>query len=1388
MSLALFAKRALLWPSAILLATGINAAVTTDDVVEQETETGNIIGPILTTAGDINLPVGSSILINDAGALTVDAGSTLGGDALNFGGTGGVLIDGAGSTVALIDELNLGRGIFTDGTLTLLNGAVLSIGGGVDSGVLGSGLNIGDDRGIGNATVNASTVVLDRNSDIGEVRLTVGRGGNGTLLINNGGTVTVQDNSGELGLLGEGIVVGEAFGALPAVGLLTVDGAGSVLSLDTADLGVLAVGISVTGVPAADGTVNVTGGGVINVTGTGFNSGINVARGGNSTGLILVDGAGSEINILGPQGIVSVASDVGGAIGDGTGTFQITGGGVVNVDGITNGGFFSVGQGTGTGLLEVNTGGVLNVDGVMPISVVTANNSSQTGTVEITAGGIINANQMFVGNRGTITLDGAGSQLNLGDELLINDGSGTASLSITNGAELNIGGGFDAGLVGGSLRIGQGAGTGTGLIDNATVVIDRNNDNGDARLTIGQGGDGDLVIQNGATVTVQDDSGEIGLRGDGVTVAEATPGQAANGTLTVQGAGTVLTVDTADSGFLTAGVSASGVEAANGTINILDGAVVNITGTGANSGINLARGGNSQGTLLIDGADSTLNVQGVQGFVVVATDFFGEIGDGDGLLQVVNDAELNITGLTPGQGFLQVGLGTGNGVVEINSGGVANVDGFLLISDESVTSNTQTGSVTVNDTGVLNAITIGIGDRGSLQGTGTINADRLFVFSGGSADLVDLNVFSEFSIQGGSVTSGNVFNLGVNGDQSLTLSDGGLFSVVGDGQFGATGNTATFTLRDAGTRFETTGIATVNTTIAANSGAIFDAPGGIVVGNGGLLSGDGGTFNAASVTVNAGGSIAPGNSPGILNITGDFALNGGELLLEIDGNQPGEFDVLNVDGNIALNAGTVSVDVLAGFNPGGQSFDVLTATGAFTQDPGVNFVSLGAGPDFEFVTRTVGASTVGSVNFLAFDIGGLATLTNAQRPLALHLDALCPQIETLAVQSADQLDLDLRCGGIRNGGNSEAQVASALDALNPDEVFGTFHRLLNFTTIQHGNLARRLNGLRSGATRIDLRNFNVQTDNVEITGEELQNAIEELLGERLDRWGFFSDARINFGDRDDATTVPGFDFDTISITLGTDYRVVENFVVGAALGYNQVTSDFDAGGGIDVDSWNLSLLATYFRDSGFYLDALASFGWSDVETERAIRYTDALGTVNRSARGSTDSDQVTAGLGTGFDISRGRWVFGPHFGLNYADTTIDAFDETGAMGLNLALPGTGVRSFTANAGAHASYTLTPSWGVLVPYARLDYVRELKDDAENASVRFSNDPFTSGPNAISAFDVSTAAPDDTYLVWSLGVHAQFIRGLAAFADYRAFSGLDDMSFNEITLGLRYETKF
>lgn len=1375
------------WLIGIATIHSANADITASGTEERDVETDTFIGSILSSSADLILPVGSGIFIDAQGQLIIDGSTQVRADALTSIGAGQLIIDNGTLTVG--DDLIIGNSEGSNSTLALLNGAVLNIGGGTEAGILGSGLTIGEAAGTGTATINNSTVLIDRNTDNGEVRLTVGRGGNGILLIENGSSVTVQDLSGDI-VLGDGVTVGEALPGLAADGLLTVDGAGTTLTINTADLGALVAGVSANGIDSAVGVINVLNGATIDITGTGFNSGINLGRGGNSSGTVNVSGAGSTVNVLGPQGVIGVGVDFGGELGDGVGVFNITDQGVVNVNGLTPGqGFFSAGQGTGDGTLNINTGGMLNVDGAMFISTATANNNTQSGTINITNTGIINTRQVVLGNRGAVNIDGAGSQYNIGDEILIGSGDGgLATLSVTNGASLAIGGGAESGLTGSGLAIGQGAGTGTAVIDNATVTIDRNLTNGEARLSIGRSGTGTLAIQNGATVTLQDTSGLVSFRGDGVGVGESSAGFAASGTLTVEGAGTTLDINSAEVGFVAAGISANGVDSAVGVIDILDGAVVNVTSSASDAAINLARGGNSQGTLNVAGAGSTLNVRGNQGIVAVALDFFGEIGDGDGLFTVTDQAVVNIDSNTPGQGFLQIGLGTGNGVVEVNTGGAINVDGLVLISDETVNNNTQTGTITVDDTGVINAIAVGVGNRGILQGSGTVNAERLFVFSGGAVTLDSIASFSDIRVQGGAYSSESGFNLGLDGDQVLSISEGGTFSTLGSIVLGSTGGTSSITLDGSSSLFEVVGDSTVNTSISTNGTATFRSTNGMNIGAGGRIGGDGGFYETSLLSVNSGGVLAPGNSPGTLEILGNLELNGGQLEFEIDGSQAGEFDVLNVTGDVALNSGTVSIDVLDGFNPGGQNFDVLTVTGTYTQDPGVAFVSLGQGPDFEFNIRNEGGRTIGSVDFISFDIGGIASLSANQGSLALYLDRVCPQIESLASPNAAQLDLDLRCGGIRNGANSDAQVANATDALSPDEIFGTFNRLLGFTTIQHGNLSRRLNGLRNGASNLDLSSLDIETEDVSISGEDLQNALEELAGDRLDRWGFFSDGRINFGDHDDTESVPGFEFNTASLTFGTDYRLRSNLIVGAALGYNQVDADFDAGGGIDISALTLSLIGTYFRGNSFYIDAIGSYGWSDVDTDRRIVYDDVSGVTNRRAKGSSDGSQFSAGLGTGFDFNKGRWVFGPHLGLNYSDILIDDFTEKGALGLNLSLPETAVRAMTGNAGLHISVATTPSWGVLVPYARVDFVREFKDSAETAKVRFANDTFDTGVVTNTPFRVTTDSPDDSYMVWSIGAHAQFIRGFAAFVDYRSIVGLKDMELSEVTVGMRYETKF
>jgi uncharacterized protein YhjY with autotransporter beta-barrel domain len=504
-----------------------------------------------------------------------------------------------------------------------------------------------------------------------------------------------------------------------------------------------------------------------------------------------------------------------------------------------------------------------------------------------------------------------------------------------------------------------------------------------------------------------------------------------------------------------------------------------------------------------------------------------------------------------------------------------------------------------------------------------------------------------------------------------------------------------------------------------------------------------------------------------------------------------------VDGNLNLLSGQVALNLINGFTPiEGDTFDVLRAR-SMSVDRRVDFVFNGLGPDFAFSVANVfdpifnAQAAIGTIAFLAIDIAETPGLTGNQASMAATLDDLCPRIEGLTDPTAGEQDLDLICGNLRNVGNPQDAIVDGLDALTPDEVTGTIAALLQFTTVQHGNLSQRLNARRSGASRIDMSGLNLQFDGVQLAGPALENALETLLGgnagsDDFARWGLFGNADVSYGDKDGTITSPGFDFETINLTFGADYRLGENFVLGGALGYNEVNADFDVGGGLLVKSTTATFMGSYFNDDKFYLDVLATYGINASDTSRHIVYEDVGGPVNRRARGDADGYQAVIGASTGYDFTFGGWIVGPHAGTNYVQVEVEGYRERGALGADLAFPDQTAQSWTANLGAHVSYVITPKWGVLVPYARLDYVHEFEDDAETVNVDFASDRFRNDPtDPTSPVGVQTDSIDTDYIVWSVGLHAQFIRGIAGFVNYRGIAGLNDLGVANVTWGMRFE---
>ncbi len=1350
------------------LWSNLTEAAITPDPVESVfiINSGDLILP---TAGDIVLTTDDRIGMGFDSSLVVDGGSRLFAGALldDLNSSSGpfattLTVTGDGSRIELRGGLISRGGMSTSGVWSVLDGGVFDAGDPASCNVdVDCGMTIGGTR-----DANSTLLVSGAGSRFASIdSLTVGQ--NAEILIFNGpgnvvATVSVQDGGlveSELVIMGAG-VLNDPNGVFSSNGNGLVSGAGSVWNAQDFVIGAGDRGA---------GILSVSAGGSVVVANS-----LDMAIGPSSTGSLAVDGAGSRLT---------------------AGTMNVSVAGAADVN--------------------VSAGGVLEVAARLNIG---------RSTLEA---------------NGSVTVDGAGSQLLVRDDLIVGDssGAGFGQLDVRNGGALTVGGADEANFIGTFMAVGLRSGNGEFNLDAATATIEAQGTSVVSRLHVGDAGNGDVNLTNGATLTVRNT--RLSQLGDGLVIGRSDANDGGFGTVVVDNSTFLI-----DSGFASidigeANTDFSGPGDGTGSLQVINSGLVRIQGSQATR-VRLARGAGSTGEIIVD--NGRFDVLGADVLVLIAHDLFGATGDGTGSLQVLNGGLVNITGSSAAATRVVIGSGSGDGTLAIGAGGTVDISGNLLISAPSPTSDTQTGTVTVAAGGVLETTSTLVGVRGSLTGAGTFRAERLNILDGAVVDI-SFDDVDEVVLEGGrldrtdfsfgraagqrlSVINGGVIDLDVAtfgslpGTQTdITVSGAGSSLVVaGDLLLGSTGNAAstlrlaagaqgtvggamriaggsTLTVADAASRLTSTGPLDIDGGSFILEGQSAAQTGGLNVINGGLVGGTG-TLTAAGVTIGLGGTLAPGNSAGLLNVNGDVTLAGGRMLFEIGGPAAGQFDVLNVTGDVDLQNGSFELQFIDGFTgSSGGSFDLISATGTTTVGPDVNFFFNGLGPDFEFAFRNDGTLNLGTLTFVSLDIQEIEGLTPNETAMAIYMDELCPRIEGLTAPTADEADLDILCGNLRNGSNTTAQVAAGLDALMPDEILGIIDTLLRFTTVQHGNLSQRLNGLRNGAARVNVSGLDLMTDNVHIAGQDLQRVMEGLTGgsagadEDFARWGFFSDGNFHFGDQSPGQHETGFDFQTVNITFGADYRLRDNLFLGGAIGYNEVNADFDTGGGMLMKATTLSLMGTYFRGESFYLDLLATYGWAEADTSRLIQYNVFGGAVDRRATGSTDGTELVASLGTGYDFTREKLVFGPHAGLNHTDIKLDAFAEEGAMGASISLPPQSSRSFTVNAGAHASYTLTPEWGVLIPHARIDYVHEFQGDGRTEGVNFAADRFRFDPNQpVNPAALDTDPAEKNYWTWSVGAHAQFVHGIAAFVNYRGHLGLGNLDVAEVTVGLRFERQF
>lgn len=423
-------------------------------------------------------------------------------------------------------------------------------------------------------------------------------------------------------------------------------------------------------------------------------------------------------------------------------------------------------------------------------------------------------------------------------------------------------------------------------------------------------------------------------------------------------------------------------------------------------------------------------------------------------------------------------------------------------------------------------------------------------------------------------------------------------------------------------------------------------------------------------------------------------------------------------------------------------------------------------------------------------LANLPGLSGPQRSMATTLDQTCANLSSVAnsrsLTGGEQDLLDQCATLIAASGTDPYAAARGVAALTPEQAVAPRRITHQVTFAQLDNIDARMRALRDQeAGGLDLTGLRVRMDGQSISADTLLSALDGRNGQgggagadtyEFERWGFFINGNIDWGNKDRSRNEDGFDFRTLGITAGIDYMLTDGLVLGFALGYGNSTVDIDANGGdLDADAWTATLYGTYYATEHLYLEGSASYGWASYDQTRNIRYS-LLGD-GRTAKADFDGDQLGLMIGAGYDFVRGRHIIDLYGRLRWIEATIDGYRERGANGLDLRIDSQNANSFRSILGAQYQTSISTAKAILVPQAWLEWSHEFEAGDDELSGHFVHDP------ARIPFALATDNLDSDFFRFGLGLGAQFANGRTAYITYEAALGMNNYREQSVNAGVR-----
>ena len=258
------------------------------------------------------------------------------------------------------------------------------------------------------------------------------------------------------------------------------------------------------------------------------------------------------------------------------------------------------------------------------------------------------------------------------------------------------------------------------------------------------------------------------------------------------------------------------------------------------------------------------------------------------------------------------------------------------------------------------------------------------------------------------------------------------------------------------------------------------------------------------------------------------------------------------------------------------------------------------------------------------------------------------------------------------------------------------------------------------------------------------------------------------GDRSNSFEQVGFDHDAASGTVGLEYSVNRNLIVGLAGNYTSTNADLNNGAAIDVDALQAAAYISY-ATRHVYAEALVSYGRHDLDLARP-------GVID-TIRSSADANAFAAAVKGGYLFDFGSLRAGPIAGLTYIHSRVDGYTEKGDPLLTFNVSAQTLDTLTGNVGVQFRTQFLAGGNLVSPFLNVTLEHQFGDDTHTMTANLVQAPLLPILSPVPSFDTRTYGRIEGGVTFQIGPNvSSTINAASTFArdegnDYRISTGLN-----------------